>query len=147
MPGAELLLEAVSDARTEPTAATGVVVVAAVVDELPNLKPAATGGLAGVLDEEPNGLFGSCFMPVVKSILVEAARANGDSGCSVCAYCAKVGSFTRIFLLATAGGGFVVAHGFVVAGGFLVARVGDVSSGKVSAGSIRLMLEGLVDGR
>lgn len=75
----------------------------------------------------------------MKSTLVWATWANGDSDSVVFAYSVKGGSFTRylVFLMALLGNGF---------GGVVGARVGDVSSGKVSAGSIRLVLERPIDG-
>lgn len=79
---------------------------------------------------------GSRFRSVVKAILGGATCANGDSDCVVFAYSVKGGSLTRYFgfLMSLCGSGF---------SDVLVGRVGDLSSGKVSAGSTLLLSESL----
>lgn len=86
----------------------------------------------------------SFFRSVAKLTPVEATWPNGDSdGVVFFEYSVKGGSLTRTFDFLTSlyGNGFGFS-GAVVA---LVALVGDVSSGKFSAGSTRVLLEKLVD--
>jgi hypothetical protein len=101
--------------------------------------------------EMSGSFFKSAVKPAlvpVKPELLEATWANGDSvGEVVFAYSAKGGSLTRTFFLTSfceddsgVSGGLVLSETLVVR-----VRVGDVSSGKLSAGSVRVLLERFIE--